>query len=67
MTRITKGNRNSSQRLRTKSRAQTPPAGDCQFDSVREWFAAIDRYATADAFRGNWRKQRKCSLKSILV
>jgi len=34
---------------------------DSHFSSVQEWFAAIDHYPTADAFRGNWHKQRKLS------
>ena len=31
---------------------------------AKEWFAAMDRYAGSDAFEGDWRDQRKASLRS---
>ena len=33
--------------------------------NTKEWFAAMDRYAAADAFEGNWRDQRRSREQSV--
>jgi antitoxin VapB len=33
--------------------------------NVKEWFAEIDRHASADAFEGNWRNQPKAPKRKV--
>lgn len=68
MAKTTKGARTSNRNARKNSQEQADifNASNFHFNSVKEWFAAMDRYETADAFCGNWRKQRKCRRKSVV-